>query len=204
MLDTLGQGVNMALPENVLSDPAVPTGFVGAALNPITRTLDYEDGGIALNDPSMGQNYQVWQAVIRDEKIFISAPSVPEFEFYSGTAVTDVSIAFDQNMRLHVAYTDNEVTKFYWFNTLTGQSETLTLGEGYLTPKCSLDDKRSIQSGGSDIILAYVKDGELCYRQQRDRFLIERVLAEGPFYGISKLGMNAGNRLQFLMVSEND
>lgn len=195
----------MAMPENVLSTTPVAAAFIGAAMNPITRTLDFEDGGVAPNDPSMGQMYQVWQAVIRDEKIYISAPNTPEFEFYSGTAVTDVSIAFDQNMRLHVAWVDDETFYWRWFNTLTGQMETTNFGTGYLTPKCTLDDKRSTQSGGSDIILAYVKaDGKLYHRRQRDRFGVEYLLADGPFYGISKLGMNAVYRLQFLMVSEND
>lgn len=190
----------MALPNNTLSTTPAPSEFIGGAAMPVTRTIDYETGAGALNDPTLGHFYQMWQARIVDDKIYVSADNVPEFLFYTGTAVTDVSIAFDQNMNLHVAYRDLERTYLYWYNTLTGQQETRDFGTGYLTPKLTLDDKRETQSGGSDIIFAYVREGDLYHRIQRERFDVERLLATGPYLGINKMGMTRGLRLQFLMT----
>lgn len=190
----------MALPDNTLSTTAVVSEFIGGAALAVTRTQDYETGAGALNDPTLGMFYQMWAARIVNNKILIKADNLPEFEWYSGTAVEDVSIAFDQNMRLYVAYTDMGVTYLYWFNTEAGEAQTLNFGTGHLTPKISLDDKRAYQSGASDIIFAYVRDGKLYHRRQRDRFATEYLLSNGPFLGINKMGMNAGLRFQFLMA----
>lgn len=190
----------MALPENTLSTTPVPSAFIGGAAMPVARYIDFETGAGALNDPTLGHFYQMWQARIADDKIYISADNTPEYVWRTVVGLTDVSIAFDQNMRLYIAYRALEVTYLYWYNTLTGDHETWNLGTGYLTPKLTLDDKRTTQSGGSDIIFAYIKDGNLYHRIQRERFQTERLLATGPFLGINKMGMDSGLRLQFLLT----
>lgn len=189
----------MAMPENILSPSPMPAAFIGGAALSITRTNDYEMGAGALNDPTLGHNFQLWHARIVDETILIGAENLPEFVFYEGEAVTDVSIAFDQNMRLHVAYRDLGNTYFYWFNTQTGVAETWNMGASVITPKITLDDKRSTQSGASDVIIAYIRAGKLYHRRQRDRFQEEYLLDDGPFLGLEKMGMNSIWRLQFLL-----
>lgn len=190
----------MSLPGNALSSVPVPSAFIGGQALSTPRTEDHETGAGALNDPSLGMFYQMWNTRIVNDKIYISADNTPEYLWYDGTSVTDVSIAFDQNMRLYMAYRDLDVTYFYWYNSQTAQHETMNLGTNCLTPKISLDDKRATQSGGSDIILAYVKSGKLYFREQRERFQTEHLLADGPFVGLNKMGMGSGMRFQFLLT----
>src|SRR3546814_4042279 len=63
-------------------------------------------------------------------------------------------------------------------------------------PRCSLDDKRELESANNDIILAYVRAGSLYVRYQRERYLDEHLMRAG----VSKLyqvGMNNQYRFQF-------
>jgi len=190
----------MALPQDELSTTTVIGTFTGAAAQPITRVIDYEDGPIALQDPTEGLKYQMWRARIVSNQVLISAPNTTEYALVSGLGLTDISIAFDQNANLHYVYNQLENTYFYWYDTLTGQIEEWDFGEKLITPKLTLDDKRPTQNARSDIIFTYVKsDGALYYRQQRDHFQTERQLDAGPIVGIEKVGMTDGHRLQWLI-----
>lgn len=190
----------MALPDNQLAPTPITGDFIGAAAQPITRSVDYEDGPIAIQDPTEGAQYQVWRARIVNNEILLSAPNIAEYVLHSGLGITDVSIAFDQNARLYYVYNQQANTFFSWFDTLTGQTELWDFGELLITPKVTLDDKRATQSGTSDVILTYVKsDGAMYYRQQRDRFQVERQLDAGPVTGIEKVGKNDQYALQWLI-----
>ena len=77
----------------------------------------------------------------------------------------------------------------------------LSEGDQYL--RCCLDDKRqsATAQGNNDIILAYVRAGKLYYRQQRDRYEVEYLLAEEiPAKVLTRIGMSKNYRLQFEFV----
>lgn len=193
----------MAFPENSLSDVPAPGKFLGSgAANILDRERDYEEGPIAEQDPSQGLGYQEWRAYIQDNKIWLESDNSPPRVVYEGTGeLTDISIAFNQNGDIHYAYVEDDVAKLYYYDTLTSQFDTLTLPPGTRTPKITLDDRRLTQTSNSDIILSYIKaDHGLYYRQQRDRFQIERPLDPGPFVMIRQMYMNNGWRLQWLLV----
>lgn len=190
--------------ENRLSTTPVPAPFIGAGQEAlISRTHDFIDGPVAEQDPSMGAAYQQWRAYIKDYAVWLEADNMPPRKLLEspGNTITDISIAFNQNGDLHYVYVDAGVAKFHWYNTETASFQTLTLPPGTRTPKITLDDKRSTQSGRSDIILAYIKsDNKLYMRRQRDRFEIEYLQDEGPFISIERMYMNSVWRLQWLMV----
>lgn len=191
----------MALPDGVLSTEPVEAPFLGGRALPVTDIRDYETGGIALQDPSQGLLVQTWRARILNNNtdIVVDADSVAETTLISGTNITEVSLAFDSNMNPAVAYVEDGTAKLYWFDsTLPGQ--TTTEFPGIVTPRVSLDDKRPLQSAIRDVIFAYLRDGNLYYRQQRDRYLTEYLLQEdvgSP--GLIKIGMNRQLRFQFLL-----
>ena len=197
----------MAFPGDVLSTVPVPGAFIGAGGEAlISRTFDFEDGPIALQDPTKGMDYQQWRAYIKDEKVWIEADNLAPSVLLNptGNTITDISICFSQNADLHYAWVDAGVARFRWYDTLTAQFQTMTLPSGAATPKCTLDDKRTSQTGRSDIILSYIKsDGGLYFRKQRDRFGVEYLLDAGPFISIEKLYMNSGLRLQWELVKLN-
>jgi len=191
------------LPENRLSSEVNAGNFLSAGLQNSSRTVDYEDGPIDLDDSSEGLFYQIWKARIVGNDAFLSAPNFEEVLFLSGIALTDISIAFNQNGRLHYAYVDQNELKLNWYDSISGSFTTTNFGNNFRNPKLTMDDKRPESSGQSDIILAYLRnsDNALCHRRQRDRFQTEYVLNIGPFISLEKMYFNDRNCLQFSLVS---
>ncbi|WP_444931500.1 hypothetical protein ACJJIF_06910 [Microbulbifer sp. SSSA002] len=191
----------MALPENSLSTLAISAPFVGGAALPVRDITDYETGGIAIRDSSEGLQYQVWRARILNDgtDIVLDAREVDEFTLISGSDITEVSLAFDRNMYPVIAYVEAGTAKLNWYDSSAAEQVT-TDWPGIITPRVTLDDKRQLQSAASDVIFAYLKDGHLYYRQQRDRFETEYLLqADVDSDGLIKIGMNRQHRLQFLL-----
>lgn len=193
----------MAIPDHELSTNPIIGDFMGGRSDPrLDATHDYESGGIALNDTSQGLMVQVWEAWINgDSEIWIGAPSVPASKIIDDTDITQVSLTFDQNMAPAIAYVAAGTAKLYWYDPLAGSMVTQSF-LGITTPRVALDDKRqaAVIGGWNDVIFAYIKDGDLCYRQQRDRYQVEYVLrspAMSP--AIERIGMNIYQRFQFRM-----
>lgn len=194
------------LPSNSLSFPTAPSGFDYPVKTPLPEDLlqGWEFGGTALQDPNDGLLVKVWRAflVINDSTsvgtIFVEAPNVPAFEVLNGLGITDVDIAFDQNMNLFLCYTQLSVIKYYWYDATIPGYTISSLPAGCRSPRCCLDEHREFNITNSDILLGYMNaSNELCVRYQRDRYLIEYVLA-GPFLeSLIYIGMNRGMRVQF-------
>jgi hypothetical protein len=188
------------LPDGVLSTIPIPGLFLGSRMLFVSPTRDYEDGGIALNDPSQGLQYQRWRCRIFGDYVVLDAEEVLPQVIFVGAELTECSIAFDQSMRPALAVVEAGQAKLQWFDTSVGEQVITFLDPDVVTPRVTLDDKRNRQSEIADVILAYVRLGGLYYRQQRDRFLIEYLLDAGPHTGINKIGMNKHFRLQFSMM----
>lgn len=192
------------IPDGVLSTDPVPARFVGARSLPVTKTVDYEDGGIALLDSSEGLLYQRWRARLfragtENSVVKLSSPAVPEFDWIEEPNISEISFTFDSLMRPIVSYIQAGVAKMNWFDAVEGDYVTMTIS-GAITPRVTLDDKRFIASAGyskSSVILAYVKSNNLYYRDQSERFDTEHLLAE-DVKPLIKIGMNRQLRLQFM------
>ena len=167
----------MALPDNVLSTTPVRGTF--AAPDDVRATLleDWEMGGIGISNPSMGLQVQTWRGYVEGNNIVLSAPSEPPFVVTTDTGITEVSFTFDTNMRPTVVYVAAGVAKHYWYDAVPENYVTTTLAAGVTSPMMTHDDKRAGRTTISDALLFYFRAGNLCYRQQRDRYNTERVLA---------------------------
>lgn len=198
------------------SSSPVPSVFTGGRALPVRDVVDYELGGVALNDASQGLMLQMWRAqIVDDNKIVLDAQNVPEATIINGINITEVSFSFDRNMNPAVAYVEDGVAKLYWYDsTLPGM--TTTVYPDIVTPRLSHDDKRDLQSAISDVIFAYLRneggENRVFYRQQRDRYTIEydptaalepsirddyrAQVAASP--GLIKIGMSRQNRFQFM------
>ena len=188
----------MAFPLDKLSTTPQPGTFIGGRANLISKKRDFEDGGIALTDASAGLLYQQWRCRLIGTQVLLDAPnkSIPEI-LIDESGIEEISFSFDQNMRYCLAFMQNGIAKFRWFDATLERYDTIILPEGTITPRVSLDDKRASQLSKSDIILAYVRNNNLYFRKQRDRFLIEYLLKSNINYGLSKIGMSDIYRLQF-------
>jgi len=189
------------IPENTLSTAPI----YGAFLVPdkVDLLIDFEWGGVDLLDTSQGLMVKVWKCFYEDNWIKIT-DDVIIHSLINVANVKSLSLAFDFNMHPTITYViENEdkskTTYLYWYDSLIGSQTTTNYGAGYLFPQLALDDHRLHQSANADIIFAYIKNGNLYYRQQRDRFLIERLLAENlGDVELIQIGMSTKNRFQFV------
>lgn len=194
------------MPGNALSLVPKSTGFQYPDNIPVYNTTDYQMGGIGIADSSQGLQVQPWflelSGTVTSNNVVISAPNTQPTILFSAPNITEISLAFDQNMRPAVAYVSQGNPYFWWYDTTIPGYTIITLVAGITNPRCTLDDKRlrEIDLGLSDIILAYIRSNSLYMRQERDRFTVEYFLgslSSVPGPTLNKIGMNLINRLQF-------
>lgn len=194
------------MPGNSLSPNLMFSPFQYPDNIPVYNITDYQMGGIGIADASQGLQVQPWflelSGTAISNNVVISAPNTQPIILFSAPNITEVSLAFDQNMRPAVAYVSQGNPYFRWYDTTIPGYTTIALAAGITNPRCTLDDKRlrEIDLGFSDIILAYIKSNGLYFRQERDRFTVEYFLTSLsyiPSPTLNKIGMNSINRLQF-------
>ena len=190
------------IPMGRLSTTVVPADFqYPDDKDPPNTLVDYELGGRALNDASEGLRVHDWTCKADEAgRVYLSAPGQPEELIFTASGITELSLAFDQNMRPFIAFVQSGQAKFRWYDTVLGENRITNLGAEDHSPRCCMDDKRDFATslGQNDVILAYVRGGNLYYRQQRDRYENEYLLYEGVPGRFLRVGMNKINRVQFL------
>lgn len=190
------------LPENRRSTLPIPGRFSAPDNQVTSRLVDYELAGVAVNNASQGLKVQRWTLSYRNNTDIVLTPdSGTESVLFSTSGIEELTLAFDQNMRPHVAFHKEGAITLWWYDSMASGHVFTNFGAGR-SPRLTLDDKRPTQLGNSDIIFAYIKGDELCYRQQRDRFQVERVLRDGivPQTRLKNIGMSRNWRLQFELV----
>lgn len=161
---------------------------------------DWERGGIAHQDPSQGIDLKDWRAWKDRASGWILVQPVdlsqPPIQVHQEPNATFISLAFDRNMRLVVAWRVVNTSYLYWFEPITN-TYTITSYPSTHSPRLSHDDKRERASQWSDVLFFYIRAGQLCVRTQRDRYEIETILAEvGDDVILYRVGMNTKLRMQ--------
>lgn len=155
-------------------------------------------GGAAIGNPSLGRQYQTWTVNYNGAAITVKpADNVIAFTLLAADVQT-VSLAFDNNMGLVIAWMTSIDAKLYYFDTLTSSYITRTF-VGPTSCRVVVDDARDFYTAQSDVIFSYTRIGNLYWRQQRDRYDIER-LAGPTTKLLRKMAPNVGNRLQFQLL----
>lgn len=173
------------IPDNAPATPSHIGGFEVPVktLSVEDKFIDWEMGGIALNDPSQGLRVQLWtfklvvDELTGDSTVSVEAPSVPKVTLFSGVDVGEIAGAFDQNMNPVVAYMASGSPMLWWWDPTASAMVHTSLPAGCYDLRVSLDDKRRFNVAKSDVILSYVRGGSLYYRYQRDRYLVEYLLS---------------------------
>lgn len=198
----------MAIPENRMSTEVVPDDYIPPDdRDRFNLNTDYEAGPVALNDPSQGLAYQPW--VLTWSGITNKFTVTPEITGSPQALITvanviQCSFAFDQNGHVNIAYTVGANAYLYWYDTSVASWVQTLLAAGTNSPTLCLDDKRSTQTQSSDVMLWYTKKQlDLSYnlykRQQRERYLVEKKMADGVYPFIHKLGMHRRFRNQLTL-----
>ena len=188
------------IPNEQLSSVSAPSDFLPPDDEITNRFTSLELGGVGISNPSQGLRVKVWTARYNGTAITVEAEDVAPVTVITADDVREIDLAFDQNMNFAIAYTQLvdgvEVGKFYWFDTLIN-SYTTTDYPGAQSLRVGMDDKRPMSAASNDVILTYVRDSNLYFRAQRDRYTIECLLREGVVGLLRRFGMNAGLRLQW-------
>lgn len=186
------------IPQDRLSDVDNSGSFAARVRGPAELLTDYEMGGVGISDPSEGLQVQLWTARYDGTSVLLSAPNTPESVLFARPGIEQIALAFDTNMAPFVAFQDAGGVAHWWFDPAqSGHVISPYLPAGCHSPRCTLDDKRYLTDATRDIILAYLRDGNLYYRQQRDNYGIERLLRAGALQMFVAVGMNRKNSLQF-------
>lgn len=174
----------------------------GRLLNPWSRNsrVSLHRGPVAISDPSRGLAARLWRLRALADGLYIGPVDSPVESLLVPTSAraTECSLAFDQLGRPAAAFVEGGVPKLYWYDSVVGEFVVDLLPTGVINPRLTLDDARQEYAVSSDIILAYVRDGSLYYRQQRDRYTIERLLSSGVS-SLEHVSMNSVYRLQFVV-----
>ena len=182
-------------PDNIIAD--------------ITFTTDVQLGGIGLSNGNSGLEYQFWYLEVvnpgeSNSYIAVSAPNTPWTTIVTTSGITWARLAFDQNMHPTISFMDNTGNHLFWWDPTIPGNAILNLPSYATYPCVTMDDKRNTSTllGSNDIILGYVGNNDLMYRQERDRYGIEytlysnvNTLVANPF--LNKIGMDVNYKLQF-------
>ena len=197
----------MSLPNSgIPSSPSIPSAFEYSLFSEftVTDTEDYELGGVAIQDPSQGYYVKIWRGRISHgaRYLLIGSADTPDTMWYDSGGfgrLTEVSLAFDQNMRPILAFVEAGAAKFQWYDTAIEQQVVTTLASDVRNPRVSMDEKRADFGTTNDVILSYLRGQNLYVRVGRDRYTIEYLIQsdipEG--YSLHKTGMNLGLRFQW-------
>jgi len=188
----------MSLPKDSLSLIQVPMSFLVPLRN--NQLIDYEWGGIDIQNSLQGLLVNIWQCFLENEQIKVTNGDKIYSLILDVENVTAVSLAFDFNMNPNIVYVADGKTYFWWYDTVAQKHITTEYGGDFISPQLSLDDHRLHQSANADIIFAYIRNAKLCYRQQRDRYQIEYVLGDAKNKKLTQIGMSKNYRFQFRTV----
>ncbi len=183
------------IPANAFTPTPNSSAFISPynlAYTPLSQTVL---GGTAIGDGAAGRQVKNWTATFTGSAIEVAAVGdAPSFTL-AVTDVQSVSLAFDNNMGVVLAWMTTGGANLYYFNTVTS-SYTTEFFSGVTSCRVVVDDAREFNTANSDVIFGYTKAGSLYWRQQRDRYQIERLIGTTT-KKLKRMGPNTLNRLQF-------
>lgn len=189
-------------PNNTVSDPPITSQLLAPDDQRSSALEDFEDGGVGIQNPSAGLSGYDWRCYMDSSYVYLQRTGLAPQLLFNQPGIVELAFAFDQNMRHNVAYRlGNGHVYLRWYDTLANAYAVTDMGLGK-NPRMSLDDKRSGQTGNSDVTLAYLRDGQLVYRLQRDRYSVEYTAAFGLASNLRlhNIGMGRNWRFHFILA----
>lgn len=180
------------LPNNALSSQPIVAPFLVPYR--LDKLIDYEWGGADIADTSKGMQVKIWTCKYVGNQIIISDGLISHIVL-NVENVTALSFAFDLSMRPVVAYVLGQETYLNWYDTAVSKRVTTNFGIECITPQLALDEHRAIQSANADVIFAYLRNGILRTRLQRDRYQIEYSYVASQ--ELVQIGMTSNYRFAF-------
>ncbi len=166
------------------------------AHTPLTQIVR---GGVDLGSSIYGRDYQNWVVFYENSTIKVKKETgAVEFSLEVAN-VKYLSMAFDTAMRITLAWIVDADAYLYYYDTISLSYITVK-HPNVTSSRLSLDKADDWFEAASDVIFLYIRNNVLYYRQQRERYEVERAI--GPAIGIiTNAGLNIENRFQ-IKVSE--
>lgn len=186
------------IPSNAFTPQPDPAAFLPPYDQPFNRLLQAVPGGVAIGDASKGRLHQQWQARYQGGAIEVLPVGGSVAFSLAVPGVQTLSLAFDSNMGVVLCWMTSSGGNLYYFDTLSAAYTTRTFSD--VTSCCVVvDDSRDFYTSSSDVIFGYTRAGSLYWRQQRDRYDVERLV--GATSGLLvKMAPNVNRRLQFALL----
>lgn len=186
----------MSFPLGLITPTPVTAEFLPPLDEEYTPLEEAVLGGIAIGDGSQGRALQRWTVAYDAGSIKVANEAgVVGFTMAVANVLT-VSLAFDNNMAVAIAYTTPVGAHLYYFNAVSSTFTTLTV-PGADSARVCVDDPRRFNNAASDVIFAYTLDSNLYYRIQRERYVTERLIGTSNGLQLLRAGPTSLNRLQF-------
>ena len=141
--------------------------------------IAYCEAGPTMTKAEDGMLGYVWKAFLDGDKVCVKREDLDEIHVITTKEnITQLDITFDQTMRPFLCYVKDGLPYYYHFNKDDSSYSEVALDPTVTFPRCALDRPYDIPN--SDIYIGYNRNGNLCYRIQRERFTKEYVLATIP------------------------
>lgn len=158
-------------------------------------------GGTAIGDGAAGRMVQNWFVSYATGMITVYPEGGAPQLTLTIPNVKTVSLGFDANMSVAIAYIDDVGANLYYYNTLTSGYSVLTVA-GATSCRACVDDPRTFDSGASDVIFSYVLSDVLYYRVQRERYQTAHTIGNAIKQHLIKAGFTTQQCLEFELVGQ--
>ena len=163
--------------------PHIPTKDLYRFVEPKCRhhsiKVAYTEGGPEFARADLGLTGYVWKAYVDEQDhIIVKREDLDELHIITERQnITQLDFTIDQNMRPFFTYVADGLPYYYHFNKENSTYSEVALDPSIKFPRCELDMRENANIPSSDIILGYTRDGNLCYRIQRERYSKENIIA---------------------------
>lgn len=187
------------IPANTFTAEPLTADFITPYQRPYQALVDAHLGGVAIGNPSQGRDVRVWVGRYEagEIRIYSETDNVLGFAL-PVVGVTELSIAFDNNMNPVIAYRTNAGGHLYYYDTITAAYATLTVAD-ISRARVRTDDVSDFYNASSDVLWVYVRGGVVYWRQQRDRYATERTVGTAGSKLLTQAGMTHARRFQIAL-----
>ena len=148
--------------------------------NPYFITIAVEDALLSLN----GLTYNWWLFEFDNGvfKLYLYNDNQWQYQsdLFTAASCIEFSATFDQLGKPLVFNNTGSKLILWWFDPTLASNTTTEFGEGS-QPFASFDLKYKLDSDSSDVLLFYLRNGAVYYRQQRDRYTVEYTTPITPY-----------------------
>lgn len=160
--------------------------------------FDYELGGEDIGNTDLGFLVRTWKVEVINGDVTLFRDEVFHSVLFYDSSIVDIALAFDQSMQVVLAWQTLDGSIYLrYYDSVSLSYAVMSVGIGKC-PRLSLDDKRSEFISTCDVIFAYISEGSLRYRQQRESYLTEHIVVGGlsDVMRLERIGMG-GLQFQF-------